>query len=124
MALSDDVGRIASAAARFGGAGEEVVAVLAVETAAGERVYLCAFADAGGAQTWLVVDDAGSPVTSTEVAEEAAELSAEEPRLASLPYLDSLGGNGNLAGAIQGALPAVDELTRDVEANYRLELTS
>ena len=50
-----------------------------------------------------------------------------EPRVASLSYLDSLGttaGNGDLAGAIQAGLPAVDELATDVEENYKLELTA
>ena len=54
-----------------------------------------------------------------EVAEEAAGQAADGPRLASLPYLDSLGGDSSLAGV----LPAVDELTRDVEMHYKLELS-
>jgi hypothetical protein len=52
------------------------------------------------------------------VAEEAAERVVDRPRLASLPYLDSIGGDAS----ITGALPAVEELTRDVEQNYKLEL--
>ena len=47
------------------------------------------------------------------------ERAPDEPRVASLPYLDSLGGDSSLAAA----LPAVDELTRDVETHYKLELT-
>ncbi len=141
MGLSDDVGRIASAAVRFAGPDEEVVAVLAVESADGDRLYLCGFAGGEEAQTWLVLDGDGSPVTSRkrvrdaasiaalcEVAEETADVATDgEPRVASLAYLDSLGagtGNGDLAAAIQGALPAVDELAEDVEANYKLDLTS
>ena len=136
MALSDDLGRIAAAAAAFGRGDEQIAAVLAIETAADEHVYLCAFTDAAGNRTWLLIDEEGSPITDRERVREAASIAAlvelaeeslgagtEELRVASLPYLDSLGGNGTLAGAIQGALPAVDELTRDVEANYRLELT-
>jgi hypothetical protein len=124
----------------FAGPGEEVVAVLAVESADGERLYLCGFAD-GEAQTWLVLDADGTPVKNRkrvrdaasiaalcEVAEETADVAADgEPRVASLAYLDSLGastGNGDLAAAIQGALPAVGELAKDVEANYKLQLTS
>jgi len=136
VALSDDVSRIAAVAATHAAEGQVVAAVLAVESAAGERVYLCAFAGSAGAHEWLALDDDGSPITSSErvreaasiealceVAEETMELAADdEPRLASLAYLDSLGGNGDLAGAIQGALPAVDELARDVEDNYKLEL--
>jgi predicted small integral membrane protein len=132
VALSEDVSRIAAVAAEHAGPGETVAAVLAVETAAGERVYLSAFADAAGNQEWLALTDEGVPVTSrdrvreaasiaalVEVAEEAAERLAEGPRLASLPYLDSLGGDSSLAGA----LPAVDEVTRDIEMHYKLELS-
>jgi hypothetical protein len=54
-----------------------------------------------------------------EVAEDAASHVPEGPRVASLPYLDSLGGDAGIAGA----LPAVEELTRDIEQNYKLELS-
>lgn len=132
MALSEDVSRIASVAARHRAPGQQVVAVLAVESAAGERIYLAAFSDAEGRQEWLALDDDGVPVTNrarvreaasiaalVEVAEEAAERVAEGPRLASLAYLDSIGGDSSIAAAI----PAVEELTRDVEQHYKLELT-
>jgi hypothetical protein len=132
VTLSEDVSRIAGVAAQHRAPGQQVVAVLAVESAAGERVYLSAFADGEGAQEWLALDDDGVPVTSrervreaasiaglVEVAEEAAEQVAEGPRLASLPYLDSIGGDSSIAGA----LPAVEELIRDVEQHYKLELT-
>jgi hypothetical protein len=72
------------------------------------------------------VRDAASIAALCEVAEESAELPpAAEPRVASLAYLDSLGAesrNGGFAAALQGALPAVDELAKDVEGNYKLEL--
>jgi hypothetical protein len=132
MALSEDVSRIAGAAAQHRTPGQQVVAVLTVETAAGERIYLAAFADSEGHQEWLALDHDGLPVTSrervreaasiaalVEVAEDAAENAADGPRVASLPYLDSIGGDSSIAGA----LPAVEELTRDVEQNYKLELT-
>ena len=133
MALSEDVSRIAALAATHAAPGQRVVAVLAVESAAGERVYLCAFADAGGNQEWLALTDDGAPVESrervreaasiaalVEVAEEAAEQLADGPRLASLPYLDSIGGDSSILGAV----PAVDELTREIEQNYKVELRS
>ncbi len=140
MSLSEDVGRIAEAAARYAAPGEELAAVVPVEPASGERVYLCAFARADGTQSWLGLDDRGSPLTNrtlirdaasiaalVEVAEESAASvpSGDEPRLASPAYLDSLGAgavNGDVAGALQSALPAIDELTRDLELNYKLEL--
>ncbi len=132
MALSEDVSRIAAVAATHAARAQRVVAVLPVESAAGERVYLSAFADADGNQEWLAFTDDGTPVSSrdrvreaasiaalVEVAEEAAEQIADGPRLASLPYLDSIGGDSSIVGV----LPAVDELTRDVEQNYKLELS-
>jgi len=132
MALSEDVSRIAAVAATHAAPAQRVVAVLPVESAAGERVYLSAFADADGNQEWLAFTDDGTPVSSrdrvreaasiaalVEVAEEAAEQIADGPRLASLPYLDSIGGDSSIVGV----LPAVDELTRDVEQNYKLELS-
>jgi hypothetical protein len=139
VSLSEDVGRIAEAAARFVAPGEELAAVLPVEPASGERVYLCAFAQADGTQSWLALDDRGSPLTNrtlirdaasiaalVEIAEESAASIAtgDEPRLASPAYLDSLGAaaNGDVAGALQSALPAIDELTRDLELNYKLKL--
>ena len=139
MSLSEDVGRIAEVAARYAAPGEELAAVVPVEPASGERVYLCAFALADGAQSWLGLDDRGSPLTNrtlirdaasiaalVEVAEERAAVPAgDEPRLSSPAYLDALGAaaaNGDIAGALQSALPAIDELTRDLELNYKLEL--
>ncbi len=132
MALSEDVSRIAGVAAQHRAPGQQVVAVLTVETAAGERLYLAAFEDAASQREWLAFDHDGAPVTSrervreaasiaalVEVAEDAAEHAAEGPRVASLPYLDSIGGGSSIASA----LSAVEELTRDVEQHYKLELT-
>jgi hypothetical protein len=132
VALSEDVSRIAGIAAQHRAPGQQVVAVLAVDSAAGERVYLCAFADDEGNQEWLALDADGVPINDrarvreaasiaalVEVAEEASEQVAEGPRVASLPYLDSIGGDTNIAAA----LPAVEELTLHVEQHYKLELT-
>jgi hypothetical protein len=132
VALSEDVSRIAGVAAQYRTPGQQVMAVLTVETAAGERVYLAAFADTEGQQEWLAFDHDGAPVTSgervreaasiaalVEVAEDAAEHVSEGPRVASLPYLDAIGGDSSIAAA----LPAVEELTRDVEQHYKLELS-
>jgi hypothetical protein len=138
VALSDDVGRIAEAASQFALPGETVGAVIAVEPSSGERVYLCAFTGEDRTQSWLGLDDAGAPVRNrtrirdaasmaalVEVAEESVALPVgSEPRLASPAYLDSLGAAaaGDVAGALQSALPAIDELTRDLELNYKVEL--
>jgi hypothetical protein len=140
VGLSDDVTRIAAAAGAYAHPGEEVAAVLPAEPAGGERVYLCGFEAPDGTQSWLALDDHGSPVVSRklvrdaasiaalcEIAEESLEGSAPvELRVASPSYLDSVGAaahNGEVAAAIQGTLPAVEELTKDVESNYKLELS-
>lgn len=140
MALADEVQRIALAAAGYAGEGERVAAVLATEPVSGERVYLAAFEGEDAEQSWLALDDEGAPVTDRklvrdaaaiaalcEIAEESEDVAADEgPRLASPSYLDQLGAakqNGDVVGALQGALPAVEELTRDVEGNYKLELS-
>jgi hypothetical protein len=141
VALVDDVSRIAAAAASYVWPGEQVGAVLAVELDAGDRLYLCAFTGADERQSWILLDDSASPVTDRKRVRDAASIAAicevaeesagvpptEEPRVASLSYLDSLGDasqNGKFAAAVQGALPAVDELAKDVEGNYKIELSS
>jgi hypothetical protein len=140
VALADDVDRIALAAAKHSAPGERLAAVLATEPVSGERVYLAAFEAEDETQSWLALDDEGAPVTDrklvrdaaaiaalVEIAEESGDVpAADGPRLASSSYLDGLGAknqNGDVVGALQGALPAVEELTRDVEGNYKLELT-
>ena len=141
MALADDLDRIARAAGAHALPGEEVTAVLAVEPAPGERLYLCAFGSSAGVDSWLVLDGDGSPVTNRKRVRDAASIAAlcevveesvdgaepsTEPRLASLAYLDSIGPtteNGDLAAAVQSAVPAVEELTKNVESNYKLDLS-
>jgi hypothetical protein len=139
VSLSEDVGRVAAAAVRYAAPGEEIAAILPVEPASGERVYLCAFVQPDGTQSWLGLDERGSPLTDRAVVRDAASIAAlvevaeesagvtigDEPRVASPAYLDSLGAtatNGDIAGALQSALPAIDELIRDLELNYKLKL--
>jgi hypothetical protein len=131
VALSDDVSRIAAIAGTHAAPGEDVAAVLAVESARSERLYLTAFATADSEHRWLALTENGQPVTNrervreaasiaalVEVAEDAAERMSDAPRVASLTYLDSIGGDSGIAAA----LAAVEELTREVERNYKLEL--
>src|SRR6267378_572627 len=56
VSLSEDGGRIAEVAAGYAAPEEEVAAVLPVEPASGERVYLCAFVQPDGTQSWLAFD--------------------------------------------------------------------
>jgi len=139
VALDDDVRRAAAAAGGLAEPGEVVEAVLATEPKLGDRVYLVAFAADGADRTWAAVDGAGEPITSRdrvreavsiaaicEVAEEVVpeELLDAPPRLASPQYLDSLGAlqAEGLAGVLQSAIGAVEELAQDVEDHYKLEL--
>jgi hypothetical protein len=140
VALDDDVRRAAAAAGGLAAAGEVVEAVLPTEPKPGERVYLVAFAHEGIAgRSWVAVDAEGAPITSRdrvreavsiaaicEVAEEVVpeELLGNPPRLASPQYLDSLGAMqaDGLAGVLQSAVGAVEELAQDVADHYKLEL--
>jgi hypothetical protein len=136
MALSDDLGRIAVAGGAHAQPAEELAAILVTESPSGRRTYLCAYDD-GTRRTWLALDDGGEPVVSGarvreavsvaalyEIAVETASESDEEPRIASFAALDDLGGREpNVAAAIRDAVTSVDELTREVESNYKLPLT-
>jgi hypothetical protein len=139
VGLSDDVTRIAATAHAYARAGEEVVAVLPAEPGGGELIYLCAFESGDGTQSWIALDDRGAPVVSRKLVRDAASIAAlceiaeesvEEavdgaPRVASPAYLDAIAGDARngVASALQEALPALEELAKDVESNYKLELT-
>jgi len=74
VALSEDLSRIAVVAAAFAAPGETLSGVVAAEPL-GRRVYLCAYGTAEG-QTWLALDDAGSPLAERRLVREAASLAA------------------------------------------------
>ncbi len=125
--------RIADAAARFAAGGEAVAAIFVTASPSGERTYLCAFAD-GDARTWLALDDAGQSVTSRdrvreavsiaalhEIATEALAHSGDELRVRTLSSIDELGANDpEVVAAIRNAAASIEELTREVEANYKV----
>jgi hypothetical protein len=67
--------RIAGIAAGYAADGESVEAVLAAETLAGKRRYVCAFVS-NARRSWLVVDDSGEPVTRRADVREAVSLAA------------------------------------------------
>jgi hypothetical protein len=75
MALSDDLERIAAAAAAFAQSGELVEGILAAEPQEGERVYLCAF-ESGDGHAWLALDDEGCPLAGRRLVRDAASLAA------------------------------------------------
>jgi hypothetical protein len=73
--LGDELAAIASAAAAYADAGEDVTGVLAAEPIRGERIYLCAF---GGEDTrsWLALDRSGDPVRDRSLVRETVAIAA------------------------------------------------
>jgi hypothetical protein len=136
MTLSDELDKIAAIAARYATDCEQLAAILAAEPRPGERVYLCAF-DGPAGRTWLALTADGTPIRArdrirdavsiaalVELAEESIEAGQAEPRVASPDYLDRLGSaNSEIALAVREGAGAVDELTREIEAGYKLKLT-
>jgi hypothetical protein len=74
VSLSEDLERVAPAAAQFAAPGEELGGVVAVETL-GRRVYLCAFKSAEG-HSWLALDGDANPIADMRLVREAASLAA------------------------------------------------
>lgn len=137
MGLDDDLRRTAEAAVVYAADGEDLVGIVPAEPANGLRLYVCAYGREDEA-TWLVLDATGVPVEERalvrdavsiaalcEVAEEAAGVEPNAPRIASPAYLDELGSESGpeLAGAVKGATGTVDELLRDVERGYKRPLS-
>ena len=137
MELERDLRRIAEAAGRHAAEGEEVSGIVPAEPAGGIRLYVCAYGS-GGETTWLVFDATGVPVQDRslvheavsiaalcEVAEDAAGIEPDGPRVASPALLDELGAQAGaeVAAAVNGAVEVVEELERDVERGYKLPLS-
>jgi len=137
MNLDRDLRRIAEAAGRHATEGEEVTGIVPAEPASGIRLYVCAYGG-GKEATWLVLDATGVPVEDRalvqeavsiaalcEVAEDAAGVEPDGPRVASPALLDELGARAatEVAAAVKGAVEAVEELERDVERGYKVPLS-
>jgi hypothetical protein len=75
MHLKDDLDRIAAVAADFVRPAEQLAGVVPAEPDPGERSYLCAF-QWGEERTWLVLDDAGRPVTDRDRIRRAVSIIA------------------------------------------------
>jgi hypothetical protein len=134
--LDQELRRIAEAAARYCAEGEELAGIVPSEPDPGVRVYVCAYRD-GEETSWLVLDADAKPVDDRtlvgdavsiaalcEVAEDAAGLESEEPRIASLALLDELGSTSGpaVAAAVKATNETVTELMNDVERRYKLPL--
>jgi hypothetical protein len=76
VGLSEDLARIAGAAAAFAAPGERVVAVLASEPASGLRTYVCAYETEDGERSWLALDADGAPVRQRNAVREAVSIAA------------------------------------------------
>jgi hypothetical protein len=137
VGLDADLRRAADRAVAYAADGEELVGIVPAEPASGLRLYVCAYGG-GEESTWLVLDATGVPVEERtlvrdavsiaalcEVAEEAAGIEPDGPRLASPAYLDELGAktDAELGGAVTGSTGSVDELLRDVERGYKHPLS-
>jgi hypothetical protein len=75
VGLSEELGEIAGRSAALAGPGEELAGVLAVEPAAGARLYVCSFA-AGAERSWVVVDAGALPVEERARVREAVSVAA------------------------------------------------
>ena len=73
--LTDDLERIAAAAAAFGD-GSAITGILASEPAVGLRIYVCAFESRDGTRTWLALDGAGQPLESRRDVRDAVSIAA------------------------------------------------
>jgi hypothetical protein len=76
VALSEDLSRIATAAAAHAEEGEEVTGVVPAEPARGERVYLCAFRRESGETSWLALDERSEPVSDRALVRGAVSIAA------------------------------------------------
>jgi hypothetical protein len=144
--LEEALTQIATAAGGYADDGEELAAVIPAEPAAGMRVYLCAFAFAGG-RTWLALDRDARPVSDRSLLRDAVSIAAlcelaeeyaagldeveEPPRVASAAYLDAIGAaarsrepgpDSPFAQAMKQGSVAVEGLSVEVEGNYKVEL--
>jgi hypothetical protein len=135
--LDRDLRRIAEAAGSFAAEGEEVSGIVPTEPVSGIRLYVCAYRS-DDTKTWLVLDatgvavedralvhDAVSIAALCEVAEDAAGIEPEAPRVATPALLDELGADGRMevAAAVKSATETIEQLVRDVERGYKRPLS-
>ena len=76
MTLTDDLERIALAAAPFAAPGERVAGILAAEPLDLGRIYLVAYEADGRGHGWLALDGEGRPVESRRAVREAVSIAA------------------------------------------------
>ena len=147
MSLSEELEQIAAAAHAYADAGEELAAVIPAEPGQGVRVFLCAFSS-GDERSWIALRPDGHAVLDRSLLRDAVSIAAlcelaedcadgldvleEPPRIANPAYLDAIAaaarqveqgpGGSAFADAMKQGSVAVEGLTVEVEANYKLEL--
>ena len=139
MSLDQELRRIADAAVAYCAEGEELTGIVPAEPGSGVRVYVCAY-QAGNERSWLVLDSDGRAVQDRslvrdavsiaalyELAEDAVGASDGEPRVATPGELDALAASvadrSGFAETMKQATGTVDELLREVESGYKVELS-
>ena len=75
MPLADEIAEARAAALRLADEGEELVGVVPAEPAAGDRVYLCAYAR-GEERRWLALDSSGGAVGDRRLVRDAVSIAA------------------------------------------------
>jgi hypothetical protein len=121
VALSDDLERIAAAAALLAPEGVSLTAVLAAEPATGVRGYLCAFERADGARSWVVLDDRGDTITGRRELRDVVFIAA----LCEIAEESAFGGDLDellaqlVALRLTESPPGIDEAEESVRALQR-----
>jgi hypothetical protein len=147
VSLSDQLDQVAAAAIAYADEGEELAAVIPAEPAEDLRVFLCAFTD-GEERSWVALRPDGRAVLDRSLLRDAVSIAAlcelaedyadgldvvvEPPRVATPAYLDAIAAAARQAeqglgsrfaeGMKQGSV-AVEGLTVEVEAGYKVELS-
>src|SRR5438045_9407631 len=92
MPLTEDLRRVAEAAIRYAGPGEEVAGIVAAEPSADSRAYLCAYRAEDGETSWLVLDGEGKPVADRARVRETDSIAAR------VELAGEKAGGGDLGG--------------------------
>jgi hypothetical protein len=106
MTLEQELETTLAAAGRLAQPGEQAVAVMATEPAAGERVYVVAFA-AGEDLGYVALDAAGAPVSDRRLVKDAVSLAALAERaeeVSGATAAEELMGRFDEASAVLGRM--------------------
>ena len=122
MSLTADLERTAASAAALAPEGASLTAVLAAEPATAIRGYVCAFEDTDGSRSWVVLDDAGTPVTERQALRDVVSIAA----LCEIAEESAFGGDlDELLGQLVALRltenpPGIDEAEEAVRALQRV----